>query len=74
MKFTKSPEKAAAPLLLVEFRTQPYTDEPPKWHSYIEVGLHVNVDLKVRIADIVKEDEHDSRSNSSKHVSTVCRF
>eukprot|EP00439_Symbiodinium_sp_Y106_P061959 s3343_g9.t1 len=37
VKFTKSPEKAAAPLLLVEFRTQPYTDDPPKWHSYIEV-------------------------------------
>ena len=41
VKFTKSPEKAAAPLLLVEFRTQPYTDDPPKWHSYIEAGLHV---------------------------------
>ncbi|CAE7459342.1 pme-5, partial [Symbiodinium natans] len=37
VKFTKSPEKAAAPLLLVEFRTQPANDEPPQWHSIIEI-------------------------------------
>ena len=43
VKFTKSPDKAAAPLLLVEFRTQPYSDAPPQWHSYIEIcGLDTN--------------------------------
>ena len=38
MKFTRTtPEKAKAPLLMIELRTVPYTDRPPSWHGYIEI-------------------------------------
>mmetsp|Transcript_56442 Transcript_56442/g.175098 ORF Transcript_56442/g.175098 Transcript_56442/m.175098 type:complete len:880 (-) Transcript_56442:72-2711(-) len=45
VKFThaKRPEKAKEPLLMIEFRTYPYSDEPPSWNGFIEIcGANTN--------------------------------
>lgn len=38
MKFTRAtPEKAAAPLLMIELRADPFDDEPCQWNNYIQI-------------------------------------
>ncbi|CAJ1379214.1 unnamed protein product [Effrenium voratum] len=51
VKFTRTtPEKAKAPLLMIELRTVPYSDGPPAWYGYIEIcgkdtnGVHGHLD------------------------------
>lgn len=50
VKFTRAPpEKAAAPLLLIELRTIPTSDDPPQWDGVIEIcgpdtnGVHAQL-------------------------------
>ncbi|CAE7208797.1 tank-1 [Symbiodinium sp. CCMP2592] len=52
--FTRNPEKASAPLLMIELRTIPLSHSPPKWHSACQIigpdtnGVYGHLDRFIR--------------------------
>ncbi|OLP89094.1 Poly(ADP-ribose) polymerase pme-5 [Symbiodinium microadriaticum] len=64
--FTRSSEKASAPLLMIEFRTIPFSglDSAPKWHSAVQIsgpdtnGVYGHLDRFIRKYMQGREETH----------------
>ncbi|CAE7203557.1 tank-1 [Symbiodinium sp. CCMP2592] len=74
--FTRSPEKASAPLLMIELRTIPLPNFPPSWHSAIQItgsdtnGVYGHLDRFIRKYMSGREIRHpDAASYCDKYYS-----
>ena len=80
MKFTRAtPEKAAAPLLMIELRAEPFPSDPfQQWHNYIQIcgpntnGVHKKLDRFIqkymRLACKVKAPGIGARVSSNASI------